>query len=63
VFRSRGGRNARDNRVTVCAWHHLRGIHAGRIRASGEAPGAITWEIGLRRRRCAASDRRCVLRL
>ena len=30
LFRSRGGGNARDNRITVCAWHHLRGIHQGR---------------------------------
>jgi len=27
VFRSHGGSNARENRITVCAWHHLRGIH------------------------------------
>ena len=48
LFRSRGGDNARDNRITVCAWHHLRGIHAGRVRVWGEAPGAITWELGVR---------------
>jgi hypothetical protein len=51
VFRSRGGDNGRDNRITLCAWHHLRGIHAGRVRASGEAPDGITWEIGLHPRR------------
>jgi hypothetical protein len=49
VFRSRGGDNARDNRVTVCAWHHLRGIHAGRVRAWGKAPGDVRWELGTRR--------------
>ncbi|HLY38084.1 MAG TPA: HNH endonuclease signature motif containing protein [Candidatus Binatia bacterium] len=48
LFRSRGGDNARDNRVTVCAWHHLRGIHGGRVRAWGEAPDGITWELGVR---------------
>ena len=48
IFRSRGGENAQDNRVTVCAWHHLRGIHAGRVRAWGAAPDAITWELGVR---------------
>jgi len=47
VFHSRGGDNGRDNRITLCAWHHLRGIHAGRVRGSGEAPGGITWEIGV----------------
>jgi hypothetical protein len=48
VFRSQGGDNARNNRVTVCAWHHLRGIHAGRLRAWGRAPDAVQWELGVR---------------
>jgi hypothetical protein len=48
VFRSRGGTNARDNRVTVCAWHHLRGLHQGRVRARGTAPDDITWQLGCR---------------
>jgi hypothetical protein len=48
VFRSRGGDNARDNRITVSAWHHLRGIHAGIVRATGDAPADITWELGVR---------------
>src|SRR5436190_327576 len=48
LFRSRGGGNARDNRITVCAWHHLRGIHQGRVRAWGTAPDEITWELGVR---------------
>ncbi len=47
-FRSRGGGNAHDNRTTVCAAHHLHGIHAGVIRASGTAPGAVRWELGVR---------------
>lgn len=46
VFRSHGGQNARDNRTTVCAAHHLHGIHAGVIRASGVAPAGILWELG-----------------
>jgi len=57
LFRSKGGRNARGNRITLCAWHHLRGIHAGRVRAWGEAPDDITWEIGVR------AGRRPLLRL
>ncbi|MBI3768637.1 MAG: HNH endonuclease [Deltaproteobacteria bacterium] len=48
-FRSRGGNNARDNRITLCAWHHLRGIHGGRVRAWGAAPAAVHWELGVRR--------------
>lgn len=48
LYRSRGGDNTRQNRITVCAWHHLRGIHGGRVRAWGEAPHGITWELGVR---------------
>ncbi len=51
LFRSRGGDNGRDNRVAVCAWHHLRGLHAATVRAHGRAPAGITWEIGTRRNR------------
>jgi hypothetical protein len=48
TFRSRGGDNARDNRTTVCAAHHLHGIHDGTIRAEGAAPHAIEWQLGVR---------------
>lgn len=48
VFRSRGGDNSRPNRITVCAWHHLHGIHSGRIRAWGAAPHGVHWELGVR---------------
>ena len=47
-FRSRGGDNARDNRTAVCTWHHLHGIHKGRVRAWGGAPEAIRWSLGVR---------------
>jgi hypothetical protein len=47
-FRSQGGDNTPANRVPVCVWHHLRGIHAGVVRASGTAPGAVRWELGVR---------------
>lgn len=46
-FRSRGGSNALDNRATVCAGHHLNGIHTGRIRVTGTAPDGLLWEIGV----------------
>jgi len=57
VFRSHGGGNERENRISICVWHHLRGVHAGRVRAAGEAPDGITWEIGVR------PGRRALLRL
>jgi len=51
LYRSRGGDNTRDNRVAICAAHHLNGIHRFRIRVSGVAPDDLTWEIGFRRGR------------
>jgi hypothetical protein len=47
-FRSRGGGNERANRLTVCAAHHLHGIHTGVVRSWGRAPGAVHWELGVR---------------
>ncbi len=41
VFRSRCGSNALDNRVTLCAWHHLRGVHGGLVRVNGRAPDGL----------------------
>jgi hypothetical protein len=51
VYRSRGGSNTRDNRVAICAAHHLNGIHKLRIKVAGVAPHDLTWEIGFRRGR------------
>jgi len=47
-FRSAGGSDALENRVTLCAFHHLRGIHAGTIRCTGQAPDGLVFELGLR---------------
>ena len=47
VFRSQGGDNDRDNRITICAPHHLRGIHGGRLRAFGSVSAGVVWELGL----------------
>jgi hypothetical protein len=48
VFRSAGGGNAPANRTTLCAWHHLRGIHAGIMRCRGAAPHRLRFELGIR---------------
>jgi hypothetical protein len=47
-FCSRGGDNARTNRITVCAGHHLHGIHEGHVHAWGKAPDGINWALGVR---------------
>ncbi|MEA2625549.1 MAG: hypothetical protein QOD06_1594 [Candidatus Binatota bacterium] len=48
VFRSAGGGDEADNLGAVCEAHHRRGIHAGKVRARGEAPHDIVWELGVR---------------
>jgi hypothetical protein len=57
TFRSHGGSNSQGNRTTVCADHHLHGLHAGVVRATGEAPSRLVWELG-----CIA-DREPLMRL
>jgi hypothetical protein len=47
-FRSAGGSDAMDNRTTLCAFHHLRGVHAGLLRCAGRAPDGLGWEMGIR---------------
>jgi hypothetical protein len=47
-FRSLGGTDDLGNRTTLCAWHHLRGVHAGIVRCRGRAPGALRFELGVR---------------
>ncbi len=48
VFRSAGGSNDLANRTTLCAWHHLRGVHEGIVGCSGLAPDGLRFELGLR---------------
>jgi len=48
VFRSAGGSDDLENRTTLCAWHHLRGVHTGLVRCVGAAPHALRFEFGLR---------------
>ena len=47
-FRSAGGSDAAGNRVTLCAFHHLRCLHAGILRVRGQAPDGLVFELGLR---------------
>jgi hypothetical protein len=48
IFRSAGGSDAPDNRVTLCAFHHQRCLHAGLLGVMGRAPDALVFELGLR---------------
>ncbi len=49
IYRSRGGNDEEGNRLTLCAYHHQRCVHAQRMRVTGRAPDALVFEIGLRR--------------
>jgi len=48
VFRSAGGSDALENRVTLCAFHHQRCVHEGRMRVVGRAPEGLVFELGVR---------------
>jgi hypothetical protein len=43
TFRSHGGSDASENLVSLCAAHHLHGVHVGWVRVSGLAPGRLRW--------------------
>jgi hypothetical protein len=45
-YRGRGGGEEADNKIALCAFHHLRCVHAGLIRVVGLAPDFLTWEVG-----------------
>ena len=47
-FRSHQGSDAHHNRITLCAFHHHRGVHAGRVRICGSAPDGLIFELGVR---------------
>jgi hypothetical protein len=45
-YRSQGGTDDAWNQVALCAPHHLRGIHEGRLKVSGRAGERLTWIFG-----------------
>ncbi len=49
LYRSRGGLDDECNMVSLCAAHHLHGVHRGWVRVHGQAPDGLTWELGVRR--------------
>lgn len=48
IFRSVGSSDVPENRITLCAFHHQRGVHAGRLRVQGQAPDRLLFELGVR---------------
>jgi hypothetical protein len=47
-YRSRGGGDEAANLVSLCAAHHLHGVHRGFVRVRGVAPDGLAWELGER---------------
>jgi hypothetical protein len=48
-FRAHGGSDDPGNLISLCAAHHLFGIHDERMNVSGTAPDKLVWQFGLRR--------------
>ncbi|WP_242334368.1 MULTISPECIES: HNH endonuclease [Anaeromyxobacter] len=48
VYRSRGGGDDPANLASLCAAHHLRGVHGGLVEVRGVAPDRLTWRLGAR---------------
>ncbi len=47
-FRSAGGGDEPENLTTLCAFHHLRGVHGGTVSVTGSAPDELEFALGLR---------------
>jgi hypothetical protein len=48
TFRSAGGSDTPENRITLCAFHHQRCLHAGLLRVRGRAPHDLRFELAPR---------------
>ena len=48
TFRSAQGSDEPWNLVTLCAFHHQRGVHEGTVAVRGRAPDALVFELGTR---------------
>ena len=47
-YRSHGGGDEEANLTSLCAAHHLHGVHEGHVRVRGAAPDGLEWELGAR---------------
>ncbi len=47
-YRSRGGGSEDWNLTSLCAAHHLHGVHEGYVHVEGAAPDRLHWELGER---------------
>jgi hypothetical protein len=56
VFEGRGGGHAEMNLISLCAFHHLVGIHEGFMTVRGLAPDRLVWTAGGRPFRAGAQE-------
>ncbi len=47
-YRSAGGSDDLDNQISLCAAHHLHGVHMGWIKVDRVGPDRIRWQLGVR---------------
>ena len=47
AYRSAGGSDDMTNLTSLCAPHHLRGVHMGRVRIRPVPPDRLRWELGV----------------
>jgi hypothetical protein len=47
-YLSAGGADEAGNLISLCATHHLHGVHMGYIRVRGKAPNGLRWQLGVR---------------
>jgi hypothetical protein len=48
-FRSHGGGDAPENLITLCAFHHQRGVHGRELSLRGRAPERLRFALGTRK--------------
>ena len=60
VYRSHEGSDAPSNLTTLCAWHHHRGVHGGRVRIRGNAPDDLVFDLPIGR--FLSGDRKVAIR-
>ncbi len=46
IWKSHGGSDGPPNLTSLCAAHHLQGVHQGNIVVSGQAPDGLTFLVG-----------------
>ncbi len=47
-YRSHGGGDEEENLTSLCAAHHLHGVHDGYVRVRGAAPEGLEWDLRVR---------------